>query len=827
MKSAPEFSNFVREIAGINHIASKNTYIGLFLLAMATLLYELLLTRIFSLTLWYHFAFMAISIAMFGLSCGAIIIYLNPQKFPESQTQKHISMFSLAFSLSIIISVFAHQLIQSSLTLLPLKLAWPLFVILSFPAMALPFLFSGAAVTLALTRFPAQIARLYASDLAGAAFACMLFPFLISNSDCFTAILAAAALASAAAYYFSLSEAEGKKLNSIASITCMLALILASCNLVMTREKHPFLSLRFIKGIRSAEPIYEKWNSFSRIQVYGDPATYTSPNGWGMSLPHKNDSKVKQLVLDIDGAAGTVLTAFSGDKTDIAYLAYDITNIAHYLKKKADVLVIGVGGGRDLLSCLVFDQRSVLGVEINKDIVEILTSKFADFTGRLDKIQGLRIVNDEARSFISRSKEKFDLIQVSLIDTWAATAAGGLSLSENSLYTQEAWQAFLNHLNDGGILSFSRWYGNPPSEVYKLLVLAKAALKNTTGSDSVEKHILLVRSKTEANSELPPVATILVSKTAFADADLARIKALCQELDFDLLLPAATHSDSFISIFANESSLPQEKIAQLMPELDLRAPTDDRPYFFQMLSASRMLPSLCNFEALNQAGNAILVLFWLFASLLVLTGVCIIAPLTSRLKSSLDRKTCLSSAYFISIGFAFMLIEIAQMQRLSVFLGHPSYSLTVILFSLLLSGGLGSLSLDYPGIFPVFANKKRSLLILVLLVFASGLASQPLCVAMQSGQTALRIFAGILLTMPAGFFMGMAFPIGLRLVSRTNQELLPWFWGLNGAASVLASVIAVIIALIFGISAAYFTGAGFYLLSLLVFLRMQEDKVQM
>ena len=779
----------------------------------------MLLTRIFSVTLWYHFAFMAISVAMFGLSCGALIVHLKPTLFSKENATHGLSFCSWLFSASMLLSVLAHTLVQELLRSLPLSTAWSMYALLTFPLMAVPFIFSGIVVTIALTKFPAQASGLYAADLFGASVGCLLLAGLLSMTDCFTAIVAVAASGSAAAFYFSLSDvgSKGKRLGLLASTSCALMLLLACTQLVLAKQNYPLMKLNFVKGSIETGLSFEKWNSFSRIRISGDPTSYTEPAGWGLSSVCNRNKRIRQLFLDIDGAASTVLTAFDGDRNKIQHLRFDVTNVGHYLRPDANVLVIGVGGGRDLLSALAFDQKSVTGVEINQDIINSVMNRFGDFTGHIDRIPGVRIVNDEARSYVSRSNEKYDIIQVSLIDTWAASAAGGLSLSENSLYTLESWKIFLDHLRPDGILSFSRWSGEPPAEVYKLLVLANKAL-HAIGVDDPRSHIIVVKCHTKSNPLVPPVATMLVSKTAFSADDLRKIEETCRELNFEILLsPSLSQQSVLASLVSNPDAM--------MDSLDVNAaaPLDDRPYFFQMLPLKKLAASLLDWKAMNVAGNAIIVLFWLLALVFVLSLVCIFWPLfssSSRLKAkSYAGQLAPLLGYFVSIGLAFMLIEIAQMQRLSVFLGHPSYSLTVILFSLLVSGGVGSL----------VSTKKLQVLderwrlsALVLVVAATGFIVQPLCNVFQTQETAIRIVLAAMLTMPMGFFMGMAFPLGLRLAADLDEELGPWLWGLNGASAVCASVVSVLLSLIFGISTAFFAGVFFYLVAVLLYFRVRR-----
>jgi hypothetical protein len=209
------------------------------------------------------------------------------------------------------------------------------------------------------------------------------------------------------------------------------------------------LGVFWAKGAQQTGTLFERWNTYSRVRVTA--LGESIPFGWGFS--RAPDSKIEQNYLDIDADAATVITRHTGDIGKFAYLKNDVINSAYLVQKPAEVAVVGVGGGRDILSALYFGARKIHGIEINPAIFEVLTDKFADFSGHLDRQPGVSMVNAEARSYINHSADRYDLVQISLIDTWAATAAGGLTLTENRLYTVEAWGDFYRALKPGGLLS--------------------------------------------------------------------------------------------------------------------------------------------------------------------------------------------------------------------------------------------------------------------------------------------------------------------------------------------------------------------------------------
>jgi hypothetical protein len=773
--------------------ATRNTYIGLLWVTMATVAYEVLLTRIFSVTLWYHFAFMAISVAMFGMTVGALAVYLRPDAFPPERLSSRLTLFSYLFSISAVLALTFHVVTPEPLTA-------------TYVAVAIPFAMSGVAVSLALTRFPEQLSALYAADLAGAAVGCVLVIPLLAITDGLTAAIAVAALGSVGAVFFA-SGGASRRLLAASVATALLLGVFAAVHTVMVREQRPWFRIIRAKGRPVYRPLYEKWNSFSRVTIQG-PDTARAPIGWGMSSAWRSDRLVRQMYLIIDAMAGTVLTELDGDVSKLDYLKYDITNAAHHFRRDARVLVIGTGGGRDILSALVFGQKAVTGVEINENVLDTVNGRFGDFTGHLDRDPRVTFVNDEARSWMTRTRDRFDVIQVSLIDTWAATAAGAFVLSESSLYTVEAWKTFLARLEPPGILTFSRWYfRHRPGEVYRLTALASAALRGN-GVDDPRGHIAILRRMygEEGGDHPDGIGTILVGRSAFTEQDLDSLERLAQEMRFEVVLTPRFARDPVFERLASGREL--EAAVSELP-INVAPPTDDSPFFFHMLRLRDIFRPerqaqgtvTFNMEAVSTLGT-------LLITVVGLTLLCILVPLLLTADRSPLRGAAHRFVYFAGIGLGFMLVEISQMQRLVVFLGHPSYGLSVVLFTLLLSSGLGSWSTSrLAGSAP---SASRALATLLALLVAFGFATPSLLQAFAASATPVRIAIAVAMLFPLGLAMGTAFPIGMRAAVARAPALAPWLWGINGATSVCASVLAVAVALTAGISASYWTGAACY-----------------
>jgi hypothetical protein len=781
--------------------ATAGTYAGLFMVSLSALMYEVLLTRIFSVTMWYHFAFVAVSVALFGMTVGALLVHLLPERFPVEKAKERLSLFALLFGLAIVVS-FLTQLS------IPFNPEWTLLAVYSvgftYLVISVPFVFSGVCVCLALTKFSRQVSKLYAADLVGAGLGTIALLRLLDVLDGPSAVVAIASLCCVGAVLFAY-DAGMRGTMWLAAGAAALLLSFTITNAIAYRHQEPILRLMWTKGERDQAGLYEKWNSFSRIKVTGDPDVLSRPVGGGMSPTLPADFQVRQLGLTIDAGAGTVLTYYDGDPQTVEHLKYQVVNLAHYIRSNADVLVVGVGGGSDVLAALAFDQHSVTGVEINQQILDAVNKVYGDFTGHLDRDPRVRFVNDEARSYVARSNEKFDIIQISFIDTWAATAAGAYALSENSLYTVEGWQTFLDHLTPGGVLTVSRWYvSERPLEAYRLTALAAKVLRDR-GIDDPRQHVFLAMGP----APVVPVGTILVSPQPFSQEDLATLERVARQMQFEVVLAPDHASDStFNAILEAEDPA---AFGAAYP-FDISPPTDDRPFFFQMVRLQDAFDSVSVWE--DYLTKPTRVLFSLAIAVLSLTFLSIVLPLALTTNKAALRGMLPFFVFFSGIGLGFMLIEISQLQRLIIFLGHPSYALSVVLFSLLLSSGIGSLATQRLG------NPHPRLSILwpfvplVVLLIAFAFVTPLAIDRLDSATTPFRIVAATAMLVPIGFLMGMPFPIGMKLASLRPNAPTAFLWGINGAMSVCASVLAVLIALSWGISSAFWAGCVSYAIAL-------------
>jgi hypothetical protein len=885
--------------------ASRLTYTSLFLVALATLMYEVLLTRIFSVTLYYHFAFVAVSVALFGMTVGAVLVYLLPNLFTQDKARRAMAINAMLFGITMIITFIIH-LKSPNTAIKEAQNAKPLDLWSTYALITIPFIFSGIVVCIALTRFPRQVSRLYAADLAGAALGCVLFVIVLRLTDGPTAVLLVASLALFAAVCSAL-EAGCKGLIAITSLVFLGATALTTLNayrghaLAEKRLENvphtsdlairsrwvsppPPIRIENAKGSSEQPALFDAWNAFSRIRVRKEGVWLQEgdPSGWGMSPAYLDDPAVpkttRELFINIDSGAGTYITQFDpkealhlieqaedhasqaifyddeaynarnaknaekerdyiqlakeerdeaarlrraatlsaseAARQQVGFLKYDVTNFAHFLRPDSNVLVIGSGGGRDLLAALVFNQRHVTGVEINDSIIRAMKITFGDFAGHLDRLPNVEIFHDEARSYITRMPNKVDVIQISLIDTWAATAAGAFVLSENSLYTVEAWRAFLTHLTDRGVVTVSRWYHpKTPGETLRMVSLANQALREIGVTDP-RRHIMVIkRNQKQQSGDIPgAVANIIASRTPFTDADLETATKQAKQMDFDLLLTPKSSSIPELAEIA-DSADPFETAKHYA--INLAPPTDDKPFFFNMTRMRDAFnPAKWQGQGHDVNLKAVQVVAGLLVFVILLTALCVVLPVLLKADRAAMRGSLPLTTFFIFIGLGFILVEISQMQRLIILLGHPTYSLSVVLFALLVSSGIGSYftrSVDDTNLAPAIARRMITLLILLVII---GLITPLMIRTYVSSATPLRVAIALLLLMPAGLFMGMCFPLGMKVAATRKGDITPWLWGINGAMSVVASVLSVVIAMSFGIAVSWWTGVACYALAL-------------
>ncbi len=773
-----------------------NIFFGLFLIAFSGLSLEIILVRLLSVTTWYYLAFFSISTAMLGMTAGATKVFLSPQEFSGENLPKSLwkSCIYLTFSIPatlILLCLIPLNFSQSVMSLFAL--------LVTTVICALPFYFSGTIISAVMTKYKLPMGKLYASDLLGASMGCLFVLGGLELLDAPSLILLCSCISALAAVCFGWKEPAIRS-PRLGFALFLFFLVAGFANSLSTSGIRPLI----VKGMIEPATTYtlERWNSFSRVAVYEEQ--FSPPDPWGLS-PHAPNTPISQRHINIDGSAATVMGKFNSLK-DIDHLRYYVSNIAYYIAPKGQALIIGVGAGRDVQSAILFGQEHVVGVEINPILVNLLQKDFRVFAGLADR-SDVTLVTAEARGYLSQTPEKYSIIQMSLIDTWATTGAGAFSLSENTLYTVEAWNLYLNRLEDNGMFTVSRWHSpNQIDETGRVVSLAVAALQDQ-GVQEPTKHIALISAGN--------IGTLIVKRQPFTPEDANKLLQASKELGFGvILLPGQPPAERLLGDIASAQTRNQLLMVIADTKLNYSPPTDESPYFFNMLRLSNI--NAVSATDVVMTGNllATLTLLVLLVTLLAVAIATIVLPLA--FKTQLGTKINIRSEklwpgalYFSLIGAGFMLTEIALIQRLTVLLSHPIYALGILLFTLIASTGIGSFISDR---LPLTQKPWVYLYPIVTTgcVVGLGFLLNTLLATMITAPVLLKIGISVCVIFPVGLLMGLFFPTGMRLAKTISLDETPWYWALNGIFGVLCSALGVFISIYLGVSVNFIIAAICY-----------------
>jgi predicted membrane-bound spermidine synthase len=777
----------------MNDVRRARVFWGVAVVSLSVLLLQLAITRLFSATMYYHYAFLAISLALFGSGASGVLVYLLGQRLDAARANRWLALSALLFALTTVVALLVILGCPVRVTRPTSDTLMRLTVI--YAASALPFLFGGGAISLAVTNFAPQMSRLYLFDLCGAAAGCLALIPVLNTVGAVNTVLLVTVLAAGAACLFESSGPRSQPVRLSGYMAVALALGLVAYNLAFR-----VIDVRVAKGsVEAGSVIFSKWNSFSRITVSGN-------------LLHDH------MVITIDADAATVLSRDGSNLDRHEYLRNSIESLAYHLRPNANALIIGPGGGRDVITAKLFGARHVDAVEVNPIIaLDVMSSEpFRSYSGDLYRQPGVRLVVDEGRSFVRGSRERYDIVQGTMVDTWAATAAGAYALTENNLYTVEAFGDYLQHLSDTGILSMTRWHLPQSDQLLRLVSLARVAM-TSVGIEDASWRVILAHGPWEGGGRAP--ATFLFSRRPFSLDEVRQIEDVAARSGMTLLYTPSTRPDND---FTRLITAPDPSRIWRAYESNIEPSWDNSPFFFHSVRLGHLRDVLSHGAEWRKTNLGTLMLLALLAISVGVTTLFIIGPLAlarGRLLA-VGTSTKLSYLmYFGCLGAGFIIVEVALIQKCILFLGHPTYSLTVVLFSLLLASGLGS---AFSGRFDDERARQRVMVILLglaLALVAYVLAMSPLLYALVQLDRVWRIAIVVALLFPLGFVMGMPMPSGIRVLARTAPELVPWAWGVNGAMSVLGSIAALVIALLAGFNQALLVGAGLYLLAIVFIVR--------
>lgn len=720
---------------------------------MAVLLYQVLVTRILSVTLSYHFAFLTISLSMLGLCAPGVIFSLF------APSQRTLSRSLWAASLLVPGSVLC--IVHWGAPLRGYPSLWVLFLLA--PLLALG---SGVCILLLMARGKG-ISRMYAADLLGAALGALLSVPLLTGLATPTVVASLGILP-----LLALSVLETRRL----------WVGLAAGLLVSSVVWGAPFRLRYTRYyVEQEAPLYEKWTPTARITVLSRIPNGVFP-GWGLGSKWSGPDW-EYLWIDQDGSAGTPIFRFDPNQPPSEKLLYDVTAAPYELGLGPRACIVGGGGGKDILTARLAGAREIEVVELNPFTVRAVSEEFRGFSGDPYHLPGVSAFVGEGRSHFSRSRSRCDVLQISQIDTFAASAAGAYALSENSLYTVEALREFWSRLSENGVLSISRWVRGPAwPEAARLSLLAQEALSQE-GIGDPRQHMLALIAQGTGNLMLfrKPVSSELLVK---AD-QIAKRRGFSRV--FPPLLPPALSSPLALVLLEGPGRFEAEGY-------DLSPPTDDRPFFFQTLSLVHGTPKIAK-QGTGEREQSVFLLRGLTLVLSTLTLLLVVLPLVAKGRLPRQAGWVKRTGFFATLGIAFLLVEIPLIQRLTIYLGHPSYSTTVVLGSLLLGAGIGA---GISGRIPERHVRASALLVPLLVAILCFGFLWLVVPATQASGFWVRVALTFATVFTLGLPMGLLLPLGMRFSDGADRS---FYWAINGATSVLSGTLALVLSLLFGFSA--------------------------
>jgi spermidine synthase len=797
----------------------------------SVLAYEILIMRLLSIGQWHHFAYMAISMALLGFGAAGSMLFLFFNRIQGSLEEWLVGLagatavsFSLAFSLS------------QKMGLDPLQLVWQptqwLTMLFTYLLMAIPFLLAGGIVGIILTGAGEQAHRMYAVDLLGAGFGALAVVPTLYLGPPWIILPVLGYLILFGALWCCL-KLRRRKMGGFTLLIAAGLLTMVYVILPPVPKIHHTKALPMTLSFPDARIEAKKMGPLGMVHVVGSGLIRHVPGlslNFGLNAESGHTDLPKQKAIFIDADALSPISRFTGDLDELEYLDFTTMALPYHIRQPARLLVVGAGGGTDVLLGLRHRVPKITALEANRQVADLLLRPFAEFSGHLYTQPEVRLEVREARQFLHATEARFDLIQLSLLDSFVTSAGGLHSATETYLYTTKAFELYLSHLNDSGMLAVTRWLKVPPRDSLRVVSTALSALRRMQISLQPEKHLLFIRSwKT---------STILMSKTPFTPAEIARAIKFCEDRSFDLAYYAGMEIERanrydlqktpHYFIGANALCGPEAESFLQRYVFDVSATTDDRPFFSHFFRWDKA-PTL--FRQLRREWLPMVEMGYVFilATLLqaaVAGGVLILLPLLflrrvhreSSYAGPLPRaiEVLCTLLYFACIGAAFMFLEMALLPKYTLLLSHPVYSAAVVLSTVLVFAGCGSLSVRrFQAIGPWFLW--ISVIVISIWVGFHAIAGDRLFHLAMGWSLGGRIALAALLLSLVSFFLGWPFPSGLRVMARRFPRLVPWAWGINGCFSVIGAVLGKCLAVSMGFRLLMFSACALYFFAIAIF----------
>jgi len=787
---------------------------SLFFILSSVISHEIVLTRLFSITQWHHFAYMVISVALLGFGASGTLMSLC-REFVLARFHKVYAISAGLYAVAILLSF----LVTKKIPFDPFLIVWDKrqwWYLLGYcSTLFVPFLLAAICIGATFVKYAGNVNKVYFANMAGSGLGGVGILLAMYRVPPESLLLLVSATAAFSLVLWLIPRQKFAALAaSLASIAALGAIHAAGG---LGLHVSQFKTLSALMDLPDARIVARRWSPLGTIEVVSSPAIREAP---GMSLGC-TDEIPPQMALVVDADSVSAATNFGGDRSRLAYLDW-LTSSAVYRAVRAGrareptVLVVGAGGGSDILAAQRAGIERVDALELDPNVVDIMRGELRDFSCDVYGTTGVNVVTAEARAFFDSTNTLYDVIQISLLDSFSASAAGVLALNESYLYTVEAARSYLAHLEPNGILSITRWLKMPPRDNVKLLATAVEALESFPELDA-SQHIIQLRSwKT---------CTTLIKRLPFNRTEIDAIIDFCKTRSFDLCYfpgidPEIVNQynvldQPFFYEAATELMGPQRKRYYRSSIFNISPATDDKPYYFHFFKWSslpqvrRMLGA--QWVPFVEWGYVILIATLVVA--LPLSIIIILIPLL-WLRRPADRKGSFPRvfAYFFAIGVGYMFIEIVFIQKLARLMPHPIFALGTTLTIFLLGSGFGGLAssrlareVNRP-VWVAFACITAALVVYILAIDVAALHS-PLVSPITRRVLACAI------AFVAAFFMGIPFPTGLRRLSETAPELIPWAWGINGCASVLGPIVATCLSISLGFRLVMAVSAALYLLA--------------
>ncbi len=784
-------------------------YLSTFMIAFSTLLFEIALTRIFSVLTWHHFTPMIVSIALLGFGVAGSFITLKNKADAASLASPFIAKNAFWFGFSALASV----LLITRLYFEPLAITKDWTQLLSlfsyYVLLTIPFFFAGLCLGSIISLYQKDISRVYFSDLLGASAGSLVSAMAIQALGVTNLVFLIALLGGITGLIMDSFEKGWGNLRNWLKVS-FLGLALTAGLYFDPYLVHVPPSKPLFYGANpyktDSDIVFSRWSVVGRIDITRPIRRALSSFGGEVSSLSRA-VQWDHIFIYQDGQAPTGILKTDGNLSNMPFLANYLQAAPYAVKKTPKVLVIGIGGGIDGLIALAHGAKEITGVDINSLIIDAITEKYARYAGRIFNRPEVKTVVAEGRHFLSRTDSCYDVIQLSGVDTFTALASGAYALTENYLYTTEAIKDYWRHLSDDGVLSFSRWYFKPPRETLRLTAMMVKAIEEL-GVAEPFRHIVIINGASWAET--------LLKKTPFSPEEMETIRHWTRSNKFQMMYdPDKNMNSEFDTVIRSPARTREEFFRRYV--YNVRPASDNRPFFFDYYKWKHLFrkeKGEYGFAAIRMPLSLWTLVLSLF-QILLLAVIGILYP-QLKLKQALTAKggKLAVICYFGALGLGFIFIEIGLIQKFMVFLGGPTYSFSITLFSILFFSGLGSYFTRRMRASP----RKIFLALPVFLVLLTLGMSQAFSLVIPHWlglSLPLRAALAIVLLAPLAFVMGMPFPSGIRLLSHHEPGLVPWAWAINSFTTVFGSIFCIFLSMMLGFQVVFVLAGVIYALGFL------------